>query len=168
MLLGVSRVCVVACLLALAMPVARGGATTHVRCPVTVPPPTDAKAPPFSAASFSYGTARLRANIWPHGVLRAGPLPGGGSYATINRDGSIYAKLGWWRGVPGNLTIHGRRLDANAPPLLAEVHNGSYGAAGFIPSGLIFPSVGCWRITGRQGTARLTFVVKVVKVTPAG
>src|ERR1700694_1102033 len=133
-------------------------------CPVTVPKPADPKAAPFSAASFNYGNARIRAEIyWPRGTLLAGPLPGGGSMASINPDGSIDLKLGWWRGVPGKLVIRGRRLDASAPLLLAYVPYG-YGDVGFIPSGLTFPTVGCWRVVGKQGGASLTFVVKVTKV----
>ncbi len=84
--------------------------------------------------------------------------------AVINGDGSIYAKVGWWRGVPGNLVVSGRRLDRSAPPLRAGVPNGSYGNEGFIPSALTFPTVGCWRVIGKQGGASLTFVVKVTKV----
>jgi hypothetical protein len=58
-----------------------------------------------------------------------------------------------------------RRLDAEAPPLRAHVPDG-YGALGFQPTGLTFPTVGCWRVTGRVRPASLTFVVKVVKVKP--
>jgi hypothetical protein len=136
-------------------------------CPVTFPPKR--KAPPgagFSAAAFNYGNAYVRVALyWPQGTLTAGILPDGGSMATINRDGSIYAKLGWWRGVPGQLVIRGRRLDANAPPLRAEAGTvASYGAEGFVPSGLTFPTVGCWRIVGSVPHASLTFVVKVTKL----
>jgi hypothetical protein len=85
--------------------------------------------------------------------------------APINPDGSIRAKLGWWRGVPGDLAISGRRLDAHASPLRTEVGaSASYGKTGFIPSILTFPTVGCWRVVGRQAGASLVFVVKVTKV----
>jgi hypothetical protein len=91
-------------------------------------------------------------------------LPDGGSFATINRDGSITAKLGWLRGIPGRLTIRGRRLDAPAAPLRARVPSTqSYGPTGFIPTFVIFPTTGCWKVTGKQASAHLTFVVKVTK-----
>jgi len=96
-------------------------------------------------------------------------LPGGGDWATVNGDGSISAKVGWWRGVPGQLVITGRRLDASAPPLLADLPPASsYGETGFIPSALTFPTVGCWRVAGKQGGASLTFVVEVTRVKRSG
>jgi hypothetical protein len=84
--------------------------------------------------------------------------------ATVEPDGSMHTKVGWWRGARGKLVISGRRLDATAPPLRSSVPMG-YGTRGFQPSGLTFPTVGCWRVVGRVGHARLTFVVKVTKIS---
>jgi hypothetical protein len=133
---------------------------------VTVPPAGwKANGPEFGPGHFNYGSDRLRAQLyWPRGLLKAGTLPDGGSMATIQADGSIYLKLGWWRGVRGRLVITGRRLDrpgrlrADVPP------TESYGNRGFIPSGIVFPSTGCWRVVGALGPARLVFVVKVTKL----
>ncbi len=75
---------------------------------------------------------------WSDGVLRAGRLPGGGFDAVVAPDGSIYAKLGWWRGVAGRFRITGQRLDPPAPPLRVSLHVESYPTVGFIPSGLTF------------------------------
>lgn len=136
-------------------------------CPVTIPSPAARGGSGFDAASFNYGNDKLRAHLgWPRGRLPAGRLPDGGAYATIGPDGSISAKVGWWRGVAGTLVISGRRLDAAAPPLRAHVPEG-YGPRGITPSGLTFPTVGCWRVTGKVRPASLTFVVKVEKVKPA-
>ena len=82
--------------------------------------------------------------------------------ATINRDGSVRAKVGWWVRDVAKLSITGRRLDRPAPPLQVSIPSG-YGL-GFQPTVLTFPTVGCWRVVGRAGTARLTFVVKVTKL----
>ena len=99
---------------------------------------------------------------WLQGVLRVGILPDGGSMATINRDGTVRAKVGWWVGSASKLVITGRRLDRAATPLQASIPSG-YGL-GFQPTALTFPTVGCWRVVGKAGTARLTFVVKVTKL----
>jgi len=79
---------------------------------------------------------------------------------SIESDGSIGAKFGWWRITPGTLTISGRRLDAPAPPLRASVPDG-YGSSGFQTSGVFFPTEGCWEITGTVGDATLSFVTFV-------
>ena len=81
----------------------------------------------------------------------------------ILSDGSLAMKWPWWRGVSGQLTIEGRRLDAPAPPLRADITEG-YGDSGFLPIDLIFPTQGCWEVTGIVGNARLTFVTLVMKV----
>ncbi len=126
-------------------------------CAVTIPPQR-------TTSSFNYGNAGLRVAIyWPRGILPAGERPDGSLYARINPDGSISAKVGWWRGVAGKLTITGRRLDRRARPARAEVPEG-YGPQGFQVSGITFPTIGCWRVVGRVGNARLMFVVKVTKL----
>jgi hypothetical protein len=86
-----------------------------------------------------------------------------GGPGQIGADGSLAMKWWWWRGVEGPLTITGRRLDAPAPPLQAEIPEG-YEESGFQASALIFPSEGCWEVNGRVGEAMLTFVTLVVKI----
>ena len=138
-------------------------------CPVTLPTHIVPPGAGFTAAGFNYGNAYLRAHLyWPRGTLTAGTLPNGGAMATINRDGSIWLKLGWWRGLAGKRAITGRRLDASATSLRADVPNG-YGDRGFVATGLTFPTTGCWEVIGKLGSARLTFVVRVTKLkTRAG
>jgi hypothetical protein len=63
----------------------------------------------------------------------------------------------------GRLRIEGRRLDASASPLRAEVPDG-YGDLGFQASSVIFPTPGCWEVTGRVNDASVTFVTKVTKI----
>lgn len=133
-------------------------------CPVTIPTRTTPPDGGFSRASFNYGGRYLRAHLpWPDGVLSAGRGPG---MAPINPDGSIHAKVGWWRGLRGYLAITGRRLDASAPPMRSSA-DGGYGLRGFQPSGLTFPTVGCWRVVGRLQHVRLAWVVKVRKLRPS-
>jgi hypothetical protein len=128
------------------------------RCPVTQPGREFGE-------GFNYGSEKtLGVALWPKGALPAGRLPDGGSYAEIRPDGSIWTKLGWWRGNAGKLRVEGERIDASAPPLRAEVPDG-YGSTGFQPSGLTFPTTGCWRITGAVGDARLAFVVRVRRLS---
>jgi len=97
------------------------------------------------------------------------PSPGGefvfkpGGAGFVGSDGSLGIKVGWQRGVPGRLTITGRRLDEQAPALRSEVNSG-YGDIGFQASYVIFPTPGCWEITGSVGEASVTFVMRVVKI----
>jgi hypothetical protein len=119
--------------------------------------------PPSSVPrSFEYGNGTIAVSLNPsNGRLVAGRLPGGGSMATINDDGSIDAKVGWWRAGGGRIRITGRRLDAHAAPLKAHIPGG-YGG-GFQATGLTYATTGCWRVTGRYGRAQLTFTVLVTK-----
>jgi hypothetical protein len=134
-------------------------------CPVTVV--SRRTRPPASVPhSLDYGNASIAVRLYPNGHLIAGRLAGGGRWATINPNGSIDAKYGWWRaGDDARLTISGHRLDAAAPPLIADVPNG-YGV-GFQATALTFPTTGCWRVTGTFKRARLSFTVLVTK-SPLG
>ena len=139
-------------------------AAQTVACPVTIPrkDPAPSPAPP----SFNYGNSTIRISLYlRNGKLIAGRLAGGGRMATINPDGSIDAKFGWWRVGSGKIRINGRRLDAPAPPLRAHVPSG-YGP-GFQATGLTFPTTGCWRVTGRYLRSQLSFTLLVSK-SPLG
>jgi hypothetical protein len=91
-------------------------------------------------------------------------IVGEGIFGLVRRDGSIRAKFPWWWGGPGvkpQLNITGRRLDRPAGPLRLEGRPGS-GEPDFWASGIIFPTEGCWKLTGRAGDAALSFVVQVI------
>ena len=110
----------------------------------------------------SYGNGRL--SVGPFGLWKDGTVifkPGGAGFVT--QDGSLGMKFGWRRGVRGRLTISGRRLDAPALPLRAQIPDG-YGDLGFQATYLIFSTPGCWEVTARVGDAALTFVTNVVKI----
>jgi hypothetical protein len=127
-------------------------------CPVTVP---NGGTPPGERPDPSYhGNGDLWTVLsWPEGkiVFR----PGGSGF--VLPDGSLSMKWGWWRGVRGKLTIEGRRLDGHAGALRARIPAG-YGDIGFQATALIFPTEGCWEVTGKVGGATLTFVTLVVRV----
>jgi hypothetical protein len=103
----------------------------------------------------SYGNGSLWVGgLWPDGVIAGAQF--------VEADGSVGIKFGWWRAVDGELKINGRRLDAPAPPLRADIPSG-YGLRGFQSSGVHFPTEGCWEVTGAVGTTMLTFVTFVTK-----
>ena len=138
-------------------PVTMAGAR---RCPVTLGHPVPSTVwwrDELAGWDSAYGNGSLWVGgLWPHGVVimtrdDAGP------------DGRLGMKFGWYRLTKGYLTITGRRLDAPAPPASGLTFPGSYGLTGFNASGVIFPTEGCWQVTGRAGRAALTFVTFVIK-----
>jgi len=111
-------------------------------------------------SGMNHGNGKLWTALWPHSVVIA-------TGDEIEPDGRIGMKWPWYRGVRGRLHIEGRRLDGTAPPVTADIIR-AYGDSGFQPSGIYFPTEGCWEITGRVGTAELTFVTLVLKASTYG
>jgi hypothetical protein len=69
-----------------------------------------------------------------------------------------------WRTEPQpKLTVTGRRLDAQAAPLMADRANNVSSQPAAMVVGINFPTLGCWEITGRYGNDTLTFVVWLAK-----
>ena len=123
-------------------------------CPLTTP---NGSTPPNARPSPSHhGNGTLWVDLWSENKILIEPKQ-------VEVDGSIGVKFGWYRQARGQLTIEGRRLDTPAPPLQADILEG-YGESGFQASGILFPSEGCWEITGRVGDATLTFVTLVIKI----
>ena len=90
---------------------------------------------------------------------------GPGWPGSIDDDGSLSIKWFWWRADPGEpLTIDGRRLDAAAPPLSSDIPDGYSGQ--FQATALVFPTPGCWEVTGQAGKESLAFVTRVIELPP--
>ena len=143
-------------------PVPAGGTTPAIvdaqaGCSPTVP---NGQTPPGERPSADHhGNGALWTALWTDGTVVF--RPGGPGF--VLTDGALQMKFPWWLGVRGSLTINGRRLDAPAPPLRTRLPSG-YGDSGFHATSLIFPTPGCWEVTGRVGEVSLTFVVVVVKI----
>lgn len=118
-------------------------------CPITRP---NGSVPPGSTFGAEFhGNGALWVGVWGSNVV----------VWQKEADGSIEAKFGWWREAQGKLRIEGRRLDGGAPALRSEIPDG-YGDAGFQATGIVFPTDGCWEVTGSVGKTSLTFVTLVL------
>ena len=102
-----------------------------------------------------HGNGKLWTVLWPNGLIEFGP----GRPGHIGEDGALGMKFPWWRGegVRGSLRITGKRLDGEAASAFGDIPDG-YGDTGFQASGIVFPTEGCWEITGSVGNVELTFV----------
>src|SRR5689334_17596229 len=137
-------------------PLDQAGVIEPPTCPVTRPNGVRYAAEPSGG---NYGNEALVTGLWPEGnvVFKSGG-PG-----FVLSDGALSMKFWWWRLHPGPLKLEGRRLDGAAPPMRASIPGG-YGESGFQSTALIFPTPGCWEVTGRVGDASLTFVTQVEKI----
>jgi hypothetical protein len=117
-------------------------ASEAAACAVTLPDESHRAGDPAELGDQGYGNGSLWAGLWPNGHIRA-------TEDNVNRHGEIVMKIPWDRGVRGRLEVTGRRLDADAHPLRADFSD--YGLTGFQPPTLIFPTAGCWEVTGTAG-----------------
>jgi hypothetical protein len=141
-------------------------------CPVTKPslmafiPPSPYPAD-LPEGSFWFGTGKLWTNLPMGGIWKGLP-----HYE--EKDPAFRNKLFWWHEgydwrteTPPNLTVTGRRVDAQAPPLTTDEHanNGwtNDSQHPFMVAGIFIPTLGCWQITGDYKGDRLTFVVFVTE-----
>jgi hypothetical protein len=133
-------------------------------CPVTVPAKSTFKAPePFSPSApwegqYWFGTESLWSALQDDGVW----------YSLPKSSDGYTQKIMWWStsySLPDEpepaLVVSGRRLDGEAPPLRF------YGATNAMAddigeamlTGVGFPTLGCWEVTGEYKKTSLTFVV---------
>jgi hypothetical protein len=104
-------------------------------------------------------------------------LPEGGAWRGLPHytpnDPTFRQKLLYWRKgyvvrtePQPKFTVTGKRLDAPAPHMLVDnaTTNGWVAVARnqpFMLTGINFPTLGCWEITGRYKDEELTFVIWV-------
>jgi len=111
------------------------------------------------AGNHGNASRTLATSLWPDGTVTFKP----GGPGCLENDGAMWMKWPWWHeGKRKRLTIDGRRLDGAAPPLRARIRTGYSGE--FQSSALIFPTPGCWEVTGRVEDQSVTFVVRAVKI----
>jgi hypothetical protein len=136
-------------------------------CPVTLP---NSNRPPGASPSPDWhGNGLLWTSLPRHGVLAIPPT-------RVDADG-LFDKIGWLVAditLARMLTVRGERLDGPAPPMKLLGVNGPgqsssptrfRGASMATP--VVFPTEGCWKITGRVQDVSLSFVLKVV-TSPTG
>jgi hypothetical protein len=123
---------------------------------------------PLKAGSdtFWFGTDSLWTQLPANGIWSGLP------HYTPN-DPTFRQKLAFWRKgyvvrtePQPKLKVTGRRLDSPAPPLLSDktANNGWVQKdQPFIVTGINFPTLGCWEVTGHYGNQELTFVVGVAE-----
>jgi hypothetical protein len=102
-----------------------------------------------SISNSTHGNGKLWTTLPLDGKLLVKP----------DKDGSLSEKFNWWRTIPGNLTISGRRLDG--PGAMRASIPAGYADIGYQASGIYFSSAGCWEVTGRVDDTKLTFVLEV-------
>ena len=119
-------------------------------CPATQPitdePPDDPNADPFGPGPWFINEDRT---VWAGPYAEEYPWKAGA-------DGN---KILWIRPEGTELKVSGHRLDADAPPLRAEIP--CCYPTGFQVTGLYFSTEGCWEVTAEAGKSRLQFVVEI-------
>jgi hypothetical protein len=122
---------------------------------------------PARARTCAVTTSPLRSQLHGGSRLRV-VLPAGGILRVQRNepdDRTFGTKLGW---IPDRyralrLSVSGRRLDAPGRMTVRRISWGhSSTGEGSWASAVSFPAGGCWRLTGRAGTATVSYVVRVV------
>ena len=146
---------------AILAPVAATDQTPQQPCNVTAP--NGVVAGSSESQKESFGNPLLSVfGLWPNGAVIF--RPGGPGFVTS--DGALGMKFLWIRGGRGKVQIAGRRVDHDsaAVPLRWAMHD--YADRGIQPSYLIFPTPGCWEVTGQlagDNESKVTFVTRIVK-----
>ena len=134
-------------------------------CPVTA-----SQNPPFVPPS-PYDSLGFEGTFWYGSNSLWTAVPQNGIWEGLPRNPSGYTqKVFWWReGYVWNeepepdLIVTGERLDAPAPQLVGSKGTNAYASdiGSAMLAGVDFPTLGCWKITGKYADAELSFVVWV-------
>ena len=142
-------------------------------CPVTLPPAVPFTPPGLPEMGknddgFYVGTEKLWTSLAKSGAQWGwAPLRPGHPVLTAK---IFWGSVDYDRHREGNadLKVTGRRLDGEAPPLVAHKATNALGDPyDAILTGVYVPSPGCWEITGEYKSQKLSFVVWVYPVKQA-
>jgi hypothetical protein len=133
-------------------------------CPVSTPVRPEELPRQFQSplATTYFGEGALWTVLWPNGTIVF--KPGGPGF--VLSDGALGMKWPFLPLVEGDISVTGKRLDGKSAPLRFETAGLATVPSGyqFYPGYLIFPTPGCWEVTGQVGDASLTFVTRVVQI----
>lgn len=126
---------------------------------IATPPPPCVTTTPVSARAPDDPNVRSNAspvNGWWHmsadkALWVPSPPPG---------EATIGLGRYWVRPAGQGLTVRGRRLDGDAPPVLME-ETPAEAQYGFFFGGPSIPTEGCWEFDVTSGTSRVTFVMEI-------
>jgi hypothetical protein len=135
-------------------------------CPISVPPKPEFVPPsiPFLSplASFPNEFWFGSEHLWT-------AIPNDAIWYSLPHNPEGYTqKIFWWSDLfslkdepKPELIVTGQRLDAKAPPLNASKATNAYGGdiGEAMLTGVDFPTLGCWKITGQYKKSELSFVV---------
>jgi hypothetical protein len=109
--------------------------------------------------AYRYGTRRLWGFVPTRdGIVRARR---DGVSPALRSDGSVGSKVLWGSDTERRvlrLRLSGHRVDAPGERMRMR----TAARSGIWPSGVIWPSLGCWKMNARLGDVRIAFVVSVV------
>jgi hypothetical protein len=107
-----------------------------------------------------YANDSIGVVLWPESKFVFKPDGAG----FIDQDGALGIKVGWELRKSGTLIVTGRRLDGAAAPMRAYISRSYDDHIGGMSLFLVFPTPGCWEVTGSLAAASLTFVTLVEKI----
>lgn len=134
-------------------------------CPITMP-----KDPSFTPP-HPYDSMGFKGQFWFGSAQLWTAIPADGLWFGLPENPEGFTqKIFWWSDLfslqdeyEPELIVTGQRLDAKAPPLNASRATNAFGddIGDAMLTGVDFPTLGCWKITGRYKGTDLSFVIWV-------